>query len=52
MTATIVAFIDDAGFIYGGYAITFAVVGAFAWRVVSNGKRLGKHVPDDDKYWT
>ena len=48
----VLAFIDDAGFIYGGYAITFATIGAFAWRVVIAGKRLGKQVADDDKYWT
>lgn len=47
-----IGFIEDAGFIYGGYAITFLTVGVFAWRVVTSGKRLGKHVADDDKYWT
>lgn len=47
-----IAFIEDAGFIYGGYAITFATVGFFAWRVISSGRRLGKQVADDDKYWT
>ena len=47
-----IAFIEDAGFIYGGYILTFLTVGVFAWRVVSSGKRLGKHVPDDEKYWT
>ena len=43
---------EDAGFILGGYAVTFAVIAAFAWRLVASGKRLGKQVPDDDKYWT
>lgn len=47
-----ISFIEDAGFIYGGYAVTFATVGFFAWRVVTAGRRLGKQVPDDDKYWT
>lgn len=47
-----IAFIDDAGFIYGGYAVTFVTVGFFAWRVVTSGRRLGKQIPDDDKYWT
>jgi hypothetical protein len=47
-----IAFFDDAGFILGGWVITFAVIGGFAWRVVSSGKRLGKQVPDDEKYWT
>lgn len=47
-----IALIDDAGFIYGGYVITFLTVGFFAWRVVTSGRRLGKQIPDDDKYWT
>ncbi len=46
------AFFDDAGFILGGYVLTFATVGLFAWRVTASGRKLGKHVPDDDKYWT
>ena len=51
MIATL-AFIEDAGFVYGGYALTFATVGFLAWRVVTSGRRLGKHVSDDEKYWT
>lgn len=47
-----IAFFDDAGFILGSYVITFAVIGAMAWRIVTSGKKLGKQVPDDDKYWT
>lgn len=47
-----IGFIEDAGFIYGGYIVTFAAIGAFAWRVVRQGKTLSEHVPDDDKYWT
>ncbi|MEL6893896.1 MAG: hypothetical protein AAFP84_20055 [Actinomycetota bacterium] len=47
-----IAFFDDAGFILGGYAITFAAVAGLAWRVVRQGKTLGQHVPDDEKYWT
>ena len=46
------ALIEDAGFIYGGYALTFATVGFFAWRTLTQGRKLGKHVPDDEKYWT
>lgn len=47
-----IAFFDDAGFIIGGYLATFAVIGGFVWRAISSGRRLGKQVPDDEKYWT
>ncbi len=46
------AFFEDAGFILGGYVVTFVTVGVFAWRTITAGRKLGKHVPDDDKYWT
>jgi hypothetical protein len=52
MIAALTGFIDDAGFVYGGYALTFAAVGLFTWRVVSSGRKLGKQLPDDEKYWT
>jgi hypothetical protein len=42
---------EDAGFILGGYALTFSVVGLIAWRVVRAGRRLAKQVPDAEKYW-
>ncbi len=42
---------EDAGFILGGYALTFGAVALMAWRSVRNGRRLGQQVPDDDKYW-
>ena len=47
-----IALIENAGYIYGSYAITFAVIGAFAWRVVRQGRKLGQQVDDADKYWT
>ncbi len=47
-----IAFFEDAGFIVGSYVITFGAVGAIAWRLIVTGRKLGKHVPDDDKYWT
>lgn len=43
---------DDAGFILGSYALTFAVVMAFAWRVLRVGRKLGDQVDDEHKYWT
>lgn len=47
-----IALMDDAGFILGSYAVTFAVIGAFAWRVLGQGRRLADRVDDDRKYWT
>jgi hypothetical protein len=47
-----IAFFDDAGFVLGGYGLTFAMVAAFVWRLITSGRRLGKQVPDDQKYWT
>lgn len=47
-----IALIDNAFEIYGSYAITFAVIGAFSWRVVRGGRKLADQVDDDDKYWT
>jgi len=47
-----IALFDDAGFILGGYVVTFAVIGAFVWRAIGSGRKLGKQIPDDDKYWT
>jgi hypothetical protein len=49
---TVVVAMQDAGFIFGSYAITFAVVGALAWRAIRGGRRLGEQVDDDRKYWT
>lgn len=42
---------EDAGFILGGYALTFAVVALFAWRTLRSARRLADQIPDDDKYW-
>jgi hypothetical protein len=42
---------EDAGFIIGGYVLTFVTVALMSWRVVRAGKRLGKQVPDADKNW-
>ncbi len=47
-----IAFFEDAGFIVGSYVITFAAIGVLAWRLIASGRKLGKQIPDDDKYWT
>ncbi len=51
MTAALVA-MEDAGFILGSYAITFAVIGGLALAFVRRGRRLADSVDDADKYWT
>ncbi len=43
---------EDAGFIFGSYLLTFATVGVLAAWVLRRGRRLAKRTPDDDKYWT
>lgn len=52
VVGTALVAMQDAGFIIGSYAVTFAVVGMFAWRVVRGGRRLGRRIDDADKYWT
>jgi hypothetical protein len=51
MTTPILA-MQDAGFIFGSYALTFAAIGAFTWRVLRRGRALAERVDDRDKYWT
>ena len=46
------AFFEDAGFILGGYVLTFAAVGLLGWRYVAHGRKVTRDVPDEDKYWT
>jgi len=43
---------QDAGFIFGSYAVTFGVVALFAWRSLRAARRLSDQVDDDHKYWT
>ena len=47
-----IALIENSGYIYGSYALTFAVVGTFAWRAIRHGRRLGDEIDDAEKYWT
>jgi hypothetical protein len=44
--------LQDAGYIIGAYAITFAAIGTFTWRVLSSGRKLADQIDDTDKYWT
>lgn len=43
---------DDAGFIIGSYAITFAAIAAFAWTTIRRGRKLAQQVPPEEQYWT
>ena len=51
MSAAMLA-MEDAGFVIGSYVITFAVVGALAWRILRRSRHLAPQVDDADKYWT
>ena len=43
---------EDAGYIFGSYGVTFAVIAGFTWRVLRSGRRLADRIDDHDKYWT
>ena len=51
MSGALIA-MQDAGFILGSYALTFAAIGAFTWRVLRRARGLAGRVDDRDKYWT
>jgi hypothetical protein len=42
---------EDAGFIIGGYVLTFAAVALLAWSYVRSGRKLAERVPDEEKSW-
>ncbi|TVR26920.1 MAG: heme exporter protein CcmD [Ilumatobacter sp.] len=44
--------VDDAGFIIGSYAITFAAIAIFAWTTIRRGRKLAQQVPPEEQYWT
>jgi hypothetical protein len=43
---------EDAGFIIGSYALTFAAIATYAWRVLARARRTTAQLPDDAKPWT
>ena len=49
MSAAMLA-MEDAGFVIGSYVVTFAVVGALAWRIIRRARQLAPQVDDADKY--
>ena len=49
---TVVIAMRDAGFILGAYAAPVVVIGGFAFGVLRAGRRSGRLVDDEEKYWT
>jgi hypothetical protein len=43
---------EDAGFIFGAYVVTFGAVAVYAAHVVRRARRTTSRVPDDAKPWT
>lgn len=41
----------DAGYVVAGYAVTFAGVAAYAWRIVARGRRVSSAVPRERRRW-
>jgi transcription antitermination factor NusG len=42
---------EDFGFVFGGYVVTFVSVAAYAWHVIRRARRVAGQVPDDEKPW-
>jgi heme exporter protein CcmD len=47
----VLAVMEHAGYVFGSYAVVFAAVGAFAWRMMRRGRQLSGQVDDAQKYW-
>lgn len=48
---TAVVAMQYGGFVYGSYAVVFAAIGGFTWRVLRRGRQLADRIDDADKYW-
>ena len=42
---------EDAGFIFGSYVVTFGAIAAYAWTVLRRARRTTSKLPDDAKPW-
>jgi heme exporter protein CcmD len=42
---------EDAGFIFTCYALTFGAVAAYAAYVLRRGRQANRHLPDEVKPW-
>jgi hypothetical protein len=43
---------EDAGFIFGAYVVTFGAIAAYAAYVLRRARRSTSRLPDDAKPWT
>ena len=43
---------EDAGFIFGSYVVTFGAVAVYALHVLRRARRTTSRLPDDAKPWT
>jgi hypothetical protein len=43
---------EDAGFIFGGYAVTFGAIALYAFSVLRRARTTAARVPDSAKPWT
>ena len=46
-----IAVMEHAGYVFGSYAVVFATIGAFAWRMLRRSRQLSAQVDDAHKYW-
>ena len=42
---------DDAGFIFGGYALTALGLAVYAVRVLARGRRVTRALPPEERRW-
>jgi heme exporter protein CcmD len=46
-----IAVMEHAGYVFGSYAVAFAAIGTFAWRMLRRSRQLSAQVDDAQKYW-
>jgi len=39
------------GYLIAGYGVTFAALGAYAWRVLARGRALSRELPPEERRW-
>ncbi len=42
---------EDAGFIFGCYVVTFGSIAVYAWSVLRRARRVTSRLPDEAKPW-
>lgn len=43
---------EDAGFIFGGYVLTFGAIATYAVVLIRRARAVAGKVPDEEKPWT